>query len=343
METGLRFTYVNPAVERHFSMPRESLIGKGPQELGMPPAFRSAWERAFRTGEVQAMEFEYPGPKGIKYFQASLVPHASQPGKVETVVGFVRDFTFLKNIHVELEEEVRQRTMELERINVELREEISRREKFEKALQFSTTQIIEYSRRRKLLAKRLVELLEQDRRDMAMALHDHIGQILTTLKMDLEMLRRRTLEEGARALMDSAVDKASQAMSFSRNISHELRPAMLDTLGLVPSIECLIAQIRQSSGLRDHLLPQGDHPKTRERKGTHPVPDCSGSAHQRPETCLCPQRRCHLDSQGERGAAHHRGRWKRLRSECGHVLGKRSSRDHDHEGEGCPGGGYLGH
>lgn len=249
MDRSLRFTYVNPAVEQHLSISRDSVHGKTPEEMEMPAPFCSAWARAFRTGEVQTLEFEYPIAGSAKYFQASLVPDTNDPETVETVVGFVRDFTFLRNIHIKLEEEVRQRTAELEKTNVELRDEIARREKFEKALQFSTTQIIEYSRRRKLLARRLVELLEQDRRDMAMALHDHIGQILTTLKMDLELLRKSVVEEDARAVMDSAIDKASQAMSFSRNISQELRPAMLDTLGLVPSIESLITQVRQSSGV----------------------------------------------------------------------------------------------
>jgi signal transduction histidine kinase len=130
-----------------------------------------------------------------------------------------------------------------------MRNEIAQREKFEKALQFSTTQIIEHSRRRKYLSKRLVELLEKDRRDFAMALHDQIGQILTTLKMNLELLSEKVGEGEPRAIIETAIEKASQAMCFSRNISQELRPATLDTLGLVPSIENLIAQVKDSSGV----------------------------------------------------------------------------------------------
>jgi PAS domain S-box-containing protein len=246
----LRFTYVNPAAEHHLSIPRESFCGKTPEELGMPAPLCRAWAQALRTGKAQTLDFEYSSAGAARYFHASLVPDTDDPDTVETAVGFIRDFTFLRNIHVKLEEEVLERTAELEKINVELRNEITRREKFEKALQFSTTQIIEYSRRRKHLSRRLVELLEQDRRDMAMALHDHIGQILTTLKMDLELLRRKVKDEDVREIMESAIEKASQAMSFSRNISQELRPAMLDTLGLVPSVESLITQVRQSSGLK---------------------------------------------------------------------------------------------
>lgn len=254
----LRFTYVNPAAEHHLSIPRESFPGKTPEEIGLPAVLCSAWAQALRTGKVQTLDFEYSyAGEPPRYFHASLIPDTPDPDAVETAVGFIRDFTFLRNIHVNLEEEVRVRTAELEKINVELRNEIARREKFEKALQFSTTQIIEYSRRRKHLSKRLVELLEQDRRDMAMALHDHIGQILTTLKMDLELLRKKVTDEGARAVMESAIEKASQAMSFSRNISQELRPAMLDTLGLVPSIESLITQVTQSSGLKITFFHRG--------------------------------------------------------------------------------------
>lgn len=261
MDRTLKFTYVNPAVERHLGISRESFPGKTPQELGLPASFCSAWNQAFlaviRSGEVGTTEFEYPSPEGSKYFHVSLVPDTNDPDRIESVVGFMRDFTFLRNAHKELEEEVRQRTAELKSANKDLLSEIGQREKFEKALQFSTAQIIEHSRRRKYLSMRLVQLLEQDRRDMAMALHDQIGQILTTLKMDLELLRKRIPARELHQFIESAIEKASQAMSFSRNISQELRPAMLDTLGLVPSIQSQISRVRETSGLEISFFHRG--------------------------------------------------------------------------------------
>lgn len=270
MDRGLRFSYVNPAVERHLGIAVKEFLGKTPEQMGMPSDFCGAWNEALRSvvasGEVRTLEFEYPFTEGSKHFLACLVPDTRDPGLCESIVAFVRDFTALRNAHSELEKEVRQRTAELERVNVEMRNEIAQREKFEKALQFSTTQIIEHSRRRKYLSKRLVELLEQDRRDVAMALHDQIGQVLTTLKMNLELLRGRVSQEETRAIIESAIEKASQAMSFSRNISQELRPAMLDTLGLVPSIENLIAQVKDSSGLAITFFHKGISGKLKNEK-----------------------------------------------------------------------------
>ena len=78
---------------------------------------------------------------------------------------------------------------ELEKLNVQLKLEIEKRKKFERVLKSSTEKIILEHSHRKTLSRQLVELLEKDRREVAMALHDHAGQILTTLKMDKEAFK----------------------------------------------------------------------------------------------------------------------------------------------------------
>jgi PAS domain S-box-containing protein len=198
-------------------------------------------------------------------------------GKIIRSVGMVHDITERKRMEGELrksrdelEVRVRQRTVdlvqakamleaevterrraeaslkvheeELEKLNEELRSEIQKRKQYEKALKSSTEKIIQEHTHRKALSGQLVDLLEKDRREVAMALHDHAGQILTTLKMDLEAMENKASQTEARLKLKPAKDKATELLAFIRNTSAQLRPSMLDTLGLVASVRNLIDQ-----------------------------------------------------------------------------------------------------
>ncbi len=85
------------------------------------------------------------------------------------------------------------------------------------------------------LSHRLVEVQEIERRTIARELHDEIGQILTGLKLVLEMGTRSRAEvdwaslEEARSLVNELIDRV-------RQLSLDLRPPMLDDLGLLPAL-----------------------------------------------------------------------------------------------------------
>lgn len=107
-------------------------------------------------------------------------------------------------------------------------------------------------------------LEEAERRHIARELHDEIGQSLTALKIHLEMVGRGAPEEGAeqvkeaRALVDELMKRVS-------SLSLDLRPAMLDDLGLLPALVWLLgrytAQTKikvqfERSGLERRFPPQ---------------------------------------------------------------------------------------
>ncbi|MEP6570743.1 MAG: PAS domain-containing protein [Acidobacteriota bacterium] len=93
----------------------------------------------------------------------------------------------------------------------------------------------EYSERLKSLSRRLMEVQETERRNIALELHDEIGQVLTGLKLSLEIGARRPVDEVGRTLEEAGV-LVNDLMARVRNLSLDLRPAMLDDLGLLPAL-----------------------------------------------------------------------------------------------------------
>lgn len=89
--------------------------------------------------------------------------------------------------------------------------------------------------RTQVLSQRLVAIQEEERRNLARELHDEVGQILTGLKLMLEMSLRLPLEE-SRANVQEAQKLVGELMSKVRQISLDLRPGMLDDLGLLPAL-----------------------------------------------------------------------------------------------------------
>src|SRR5438046_2016503 len=85
------------------------------------------------------------------------------------------------------------------------------------------------------LSRRLVELHEDERRQIARELHDQMGQLLTGLKLVLEMSVRLPPDRTAESVSE-ALTLVSELMARVRNLSLELRPAMLDDLGLLPAL-----------------------------------------------------------------------------------------------------------
>jgi PAS domain S-box-containing protein len=93
----------------------------------------------------------------------------------------------------------------------------------------------EYSKRLKSLSLRLMEVQETERRSIARELHDEIGQVLTGLKLSLEMSARLPPEEIGGSL-EQARMLVNELMARVRKLSLDLRPAMLDDLGLLAAL-----------------------------------------------------------------------------------------------------------
>ena len=109
------------------------------------------------------------------------------------------------------------------------------------------------------LSRRLLAVQEAERRHVARELHDEIGQALTGLSLTLEMIGRLPGQVAAQPLKEARI-MVVDLMDRVSNLSLELRPAMLDDLGLLPTLlwhfkryssQTRVAVAFQHSGLED--------------------------------------------------------------------------------------------
>lgn len=106
--------------------------------------------------------------------------------------------------------------------------DITRRKRKDEALRESADRL-------KILSRRLIEVQEAERRRLALELHDEVGQILTGLKLTLEMSARQPPAE-VRETVAQAQTLVNELMARARKMSLDLRPATLDHLGLLAAL-----------------------------------------------------------------------------------------------------------
>lgn len=117
-------------------------------------------------------------------------------------------------------------------------------------------QVYEGRERLQVLSRRLVEVQESERRHIARELHDEIGQILTGLNLSLELASRLPPEQRDERL-DYARSMVETLMSQVREMSLELRPPMLDDLGLLPALLWYAERYTTQTGVRVLLKHTG--------------------------------------------------------------------------------------
>lgn len=109
---------------------------------------------------------------------------------------------------------------------------------------------------RKALSRELINLLEGVRLDISRDLHDHTGQLLTTLRLSLNAAQRELPDGGqaCRQQLEAASQKVDQVLAEVKAMARGLRPDTLDYFGLVPSLAALIDEQRAAGGLAFHFF-----------------------------------------------------------------------------------------
>lgn len=111
------------------------------------------------------------------------------------------------------------------------------------------------------LSTRMVLQQEEERRHLSRELHDETAQLLSAVKMELAILRE-VVPEPHTGRVDDALALTDAGIRSIRAVMHDLRPSLLDDLGLVPALRSVATAFAQRSGteVRLDLPPALDFP-----------------------------------------------------------------------------------
>jgi signal transduction histidine kinase len=103
------------------------------------------------------------------------------------------------------------------------------------------------------LSQRMVRQHEDERRRLSIALHDETAQVFAAVKMQLGVVRENVAPEVAERF-DRALNLFDEGIHGVRRVTHDLRPELLDDLGLLPALRSLVAEFSARSGSPASLL-----------------------------------------------------------------------------------------
>jgi PAS domain S-box-containing protein len=231
-DTSIR--YVNPALEKRTGFSSKELIGVKPPYPWMTEErieqTRMNGGKAMRTGAHRIEEL-FKKKNGEQFWAEIASTPVAESGKLRYILENWTDITDRKRA----EEELRRSREQL-----------------------------------RSLADHLQSVREEERTAIAREIHDDLGQALTGLKMDLSWLAKK-LPENEKALIDkiqAMSDLTNTTLKTVQRISTELRPGLLDDLGLVAAIEWQTEEFQNRTGIRCKLIVDPEEISVDEKRST---------------------------------------------------------------------------
>jgi signal transduction histidine kinase len=170
-----------------------------------------------------------------------------------------------------------QQTKHLSASNQRLKAETARRRLAEASLRKSELHyrmLLEQSQQMqeqlRLLSRQLLTAQEEERKRISRELHDVIAQTLTSINLRLTALRKEATLN--RKGIEESIERTQELVEDSVNIVHrfarELRPTVLDDLGLIPALHSYMKTFRAETGIQVSLSAPGAVEKVNEDKRT---------------------------------------------------------------------------
>jgi signal transduction histidine kinase len=167
------------------------------------------------------------------------------------------------NVHLDrLNQALQQRSAALAASKEQLKQEVAQRKSAEESLRKSEQhygRLLEQSRHMqeqlRLLSRQLLFAQEEERKKISRELHDVIAQTLTSINLQLTTLKNKTGLNTKE--LERSIARTQRLVVHSVNIVHqfarELRPTVLDDLGLIPALHTFMKSFGQRTGIRVSL------------------------------------------------------------------------------------------
>jgi PAS domain S-box-containing protein len=105
----------------------------------------------------------------------------------------------------------------------------------------------------KTLSRRLLTAQEEERRRLAVELHDELGQVLTAVKINLGSLERLSGATPSPSHLKEAIASVDRAMQSVRDLALDLRPSVLDDFGLPAALRWYVDRFARTTSVEAHL------------------------------------------------------------------------------------------
>jgi signal transduction histidine kinase len=151
----------------------------------------------------------------------------------------------LANFSKELEKRVDERTAELLTANKLMKKMLDEGKRAEETIRKSRERL-------RNLSQRLQSLLEEERTRISREIHDELGQALTAMKLDLSLIRRSLVSDGLAEQSEKVHEierTVTRIIRTVRKISTEMRPGILDELGVAAAIEWMAKDFQNRTGI----------------------------------------------------------------------------------------------
>jgi PAS domain S-box-containing protein len=277
---------LSPSIQEVSQYRREELIGKSLYEIYVDPRKRDEFVKELqnkrKVSDYEILLKDKDGSEVCCSIAARLM--TDNQGRPAKIIGSLRNITrrkqaeqALQKAHDELERRVEERTAELVQANKKLRAEIIQRKQVENELLEKTQrlniayeqaityaqqfneQMAERKRAEKALfnsheklrslASKLSLAEEQQRRQVAIEVHDRISQNLAFVKLKLGALRESTSFSSLAGNIDEVLKLVDETIQNTRALISELGSPILYELGFVPAVEWLTQQVQRQQGI----------------------------------------------------------------------------------------------
>ncbi len=253
-----KITEANPFMTALLGYDQSELVGRELYEIGLLKD-KSMSQEMFDKLKVD---------RQVRYENLPLKSATGQRQEVEVVANLydesgqaviqcnIRDITERKN-----KEKTLRRLAVASALNHKLERDIERQKKVENELMTSqemTNQLLETSRdlqeKQRHLSRQLLTAQEEERKRISRELHDVIAQSLTSISFQLTGLESQSQSAGQlREKIALARQSVEQSLDIVHQFARDLRPSMLDDLGLMPALKTYLNEFSTRTGLKIQL------------------------------------------------------------------------------------------